>query len=73
MNPKEAERIANEIMDIYSIYGGDEYAGEKVTQLEHMVQTAYNTKPITNLLLIPLKPTGIAGWYILYWKVTGQF
>jgi phosphonate degradation associated HDIG domain protein len=40
MKQKEAERIAHEIIHLYSIYGGDEYAGEKVTQLEHMVQAA---------------------------------
>jgi len=40
MKQKEAEKIANEIIHLYSSYGGDEYAGEKVTQLEHMVQAA---------------------------------
>jgi 2-amino-1-hydroxyethylphosphonate dioxygenase (glycine-forming) len=40
MKHNEAEIVANEIIDLYSIYGGDEYAGEKVTQLEHMVQAA---------------------------------
>lgn len=40
MKQKEAERIADEILHLYSIFGGDEYAGEKVTQLEHMVQAA---------------------------------
>ncbi len=40
MKQKKAELIASEIIDLYSIYGGNEYAGEKVTQLEHMVQAA---------------------------------
>jgi hypothetical protein len=26
---------------------------------------------VTNLALILRKPTGIGGWYFLYWKVTG--
>lgn len=29
---------ANEIIDLFESYGGEEYAGEKVTQLEHMYQ-----------------------------------
>jgi 2-amino-1-hydroxyethylphosphonate dioxygenase (glycine-forming) len=40
MNVQQAEQIANEIMGYYKSYGGEEYAGEKVTQLEHMVQAA---------------------------------
>src|ERR1044072_5960196 len=32
--------IADEIIDLYRPHGGAEYAGEKVTQLEHMVQAA---------------------------------
>ena len=32
--------IANEIIQLYEQYGGSAYAGEKVTQLEHMVQAA---------------------------------
>jgi phosphonate degradation associated HDIG domain protein len=32
--------IADEIIELYSHHGGEEYAGEKVTQLEHMVQAA---------------------------------
>lgn len=35
-----ANIIANEIIQLYEQYGGSEYAGEKVTQLEHMVQAA---------------------------------
>lgn len=40
MNNKQATNIANEIILLYEQYGGSEYAGEKLTQLEHMVQTA---------------------------------
>lgn len=40
MTTAQAEKITNEIMDLYAGYGGNEYAGEKVTQLEHMVQAA---------------------------------
>src|SRR6201994_158910 len=40
MTTEQAEKITNEIMDLYKGYGGNEYAGEKVTQLEHMVQAA---------------------------------
>jgi phosphonate degradation associated HDIG domain protein len=41
MNTTQATAIANEIIGLYKEYGGSEYAGEKVTQLEHMVQTAW--------------------------------
>ena len=40
MNPTKAEQIAEEIIHLYSIHGEAEYAGEKVSQLEHMVQAA---------------------------------
>lgn len=40
MNPIEAEQVADEIIQLYTLYGEDEYAGEKVSQLEHMVQAA---------------------------------
>ncbi|WP_276500832.1 phosphonate degradation HD-domain oxygenase [Terrimonas pollutisoli] len=40
MNSSEAVQVANEIMAMYSKHGGEEYAGEKVSQLEHMVQAA---------------------------------
>ncbi len=40
MNNIQATAIANEIIQLYEQYGGSEYAGEKVTQLEHMVQAA---------------------------------
>lgn len=36
----DATLIAEEIIGLYSHHGGEEYAGEKVTQLEHMVQAA---------------------------------
>ena len=34
----QANTIANEIIDLFKSYGGEEYAGELVTQLEHMYQ-----------------------------------
>ena len=40
MKRLDAERISYEIIHLYSIYGGEEYSGEKVSQLEHMVQSA---------------------------------
>ncbi len=40
MNSEQARSIADEIYGLYRSYGGEEYAGEKVTQLEHMVQAA---------------------------------
>ncbi len=40
MKKQEAEKISNEIIDLYTLYGGEEYSGEKVSQLEHMVQAA---------------------------------
>src|SRR5688500_2706363 len=35
-----ANAVADEIIDLYRHHGGSEYAGEKLTQLEHMVQAA---------------------------------
>ena len=40
MITEQATRITNEIMNFYEQHGGEEYAGEKLTQLEHMVQAA---------------------------------
>ncbi len=40
MKNAEAVRIAEEIIQLYSKFGGEEYSGEKVSQLEHMVQAA---------------------------------
>ena len=40
MTTEQAEKITDEIMGLYEGYGGAEYAGEKVSQLEHMVQAA---------------------------------
>ena len=40
MNTAQATQITDEIMGYYQQHGGEEYAGEKVTQLEHMVQAA---------------------------------
>jgi phosphonate degradation associated HDIG domain protein len=44
MKPRQAERIAEEIIDLYTLYGEEEYSGEKVSQLEHMVQAAQLAK-----------------------------
>jgi 2-amino-1-hydroxyethylphosphonate dioxygenase (glycine-forming) len=44
MKKQEAERISNEIIQLYTLYGGEEYSGEKVSQLEHMVQAAQLAK-----------------------------
>jgi phosphonate degradation associated HDIG domain protein len=40
LTKESAIRTADEIMMMYKQHGGSEYAGEKVTQLEHMVQAA---------------------------------
>jgi phosphonate degradation associated HDIG domain protein len=40
MTSEQARRITDEIFELYENYGGAEYAGEKVSQLEHMVQAA---------------------------------
>jgi phosphonate degradation associated HDIG domain protein len=40
MKPTEAAQIAEEIIQLYDLHGHEEYAGEKVSQLEHMVQAA---------------------------------
>jgi phosphonate degradation associated HDIG domain protein len=40
MTKEKAVHIANEIISLYEIHGGSEYSGEKVSQLEHMVQAA---------------------------------
>src|SRR5579862_1834147 len=40
MNREQITQITDEIMGFYRLHGGEEYAGEKVTQLEHMVQAA---------------------------------
>jgi phosphonate degradation associated HDIG domain protein len=40
MNTEQAILVTDEIMSCYEQHGGEEYAGEKVTQLEHMVQAA---------------------------------
>jgi phosphonate degradation associated HDIG domain protein len=40
MQQGPATTIADEIIYLFRQYGGSEYAGEKVTQLEHMVQAA---------------------------------
>ena len=40
MEKEKAQQVTDEIMNCYEKHGGEEYAGEKVTQLEHMVQAA---------------------------------
>ena len=40
MTTEQAQKITDEIMSLYEGYGGAEYAGEKVSQLEHMAQAA---------------------------------
>jgi 2-amino-1-hydroxyethylphosphonate dioxygenase (glycine-forming) len=40
MDTERSKQITDEIMSYYEQHGGEEYAGEKVTQLEHMVQAA---------------------------------
>lgn len=40
MTTTDAAQTADEIIALYRQYGGAGYAGEKVTQLEHMVQAA---------------------------------
>jgi phosphonate degradation associated HDIG domain protein len=40
MNTATASSISEEIINLYQQYGGSEYAGERVSQLEHMVQAA---------------------------------
>jgi 2-amino-1-hydroxyethylphosphonate dioxygenase (glycine-forming) len=40
MTSEQITQITDEIMGFYRLHGGEEYAGEKVTQLEHMVQAA---------------------------------
>lgn len=40
MKKQQAAAIAAEIINLYHLHGGEEYAGEKVSQLEHMLQAA---------------------------------
>ena len=40
MNHTESVKVAEEIIGMYKNHGGEEYAGEKITQAEHMVQSA---------------------------------
>src|ERR1700736_6280862 len=40
MTTEQAQKISDEIITLYEKHGGEEYAGEKVSQLEHMVQAA---------------------------------
>jgi putative nucleotidyltransferase with HDIG domain len=40
MGSSKINTIANDIIELYRRYGGSEYAGEKLTQQEHMLQAA---------------------------------
>lgn len=40
MTREKAVHVADAIIQLYKQHGGSEYAGEKVSQLEHMVQAA---------------------------------
>jgi phosphonate degradation associated HDIG domain protein len=40
MSFRQSEQVASEIIEMYKNHGGEEYAGEKVSQTEHMIQTA---------------------------------
>lgn len=40
MNSKQSAAVAEEIISMYKNHGGEEYSGEKVSQLEHMLQSA---------------------------------
>jgi len=40
MTKENAVYVADNIINLYRQYGGSDYAGEKVSQLEHMVQAA---------------------------------
>lgn len=40
MTAKKIIPVVDEIMELYQKHGGNEYAGEKISQLEHMVQAA---------------------------------
>ncbi|MBO9635160.1 MAG: HDIG domain-containing protein [Chitinophagaceae bacterium] len=40
MNNEQATTIAADIIRLYRQHGGEEYAGEAITQLEHMAQAA---------------------------------
>jgi 2-amino-1-hydroxyethylphosphonate dioxygenase (glycine-forming) len=40
MTAPAIHHVVEEIFDLYEKHGGEEYAGEKVTQLEHMCQAA---------------------------------
>jgi 2-amino-1-hydroxyethylphosphonate dioxygenase (glycine-forming) len=40
MTAEQARKVTDQIMELYKGYGDNEYAGEKVTQLEHMAHAA---------------------------------
>lgn len=41
MKTEQAIKIADEIIGLYKLYGGSDYAGEEVTQLQHMLQAGW--------------------------------
>lgn len=44
MAPKKIVPVVEEIMELYEKFGSNEYAGEKISQLEHMLQAAQLAK-----------------------------
>ena len=44
MTDKKISSITDEIFELYEKHGSNEYAGEKISQLEHMVQAAQLAK-----------------------------
>ena len=40
MQKNEAQKVADEIIEIFRVKGGEDYAGEEITQLEHACQAA---------------------------------
>ena len=44
MHPEKIQSIAANIIEQYKKHGNNEYAGEKITQLEHMTQAAHLAK-----------------------------
>ena len=40
MQKNDAQKVADEIIEIFRVKGGEDYAGEEITQLEHACQAA---------------------------------
>lgn len=40
MEARSTDQILTDVFHLYEAFGGEEYAGEKVSQLEHMLQAA---------------------------------